>query len=154
MRNPQEGLQELAARQHARAPWSFEEFEQRRARATAARRNFTWSAATSMVALAVIAGIAVLTQPPVTATVARRAAQAGETVAAAQAGEALPALVDMGQFDVTSELEDRIALLDAEISAARVQQVPVEQLRPIEITREQLNDSLQRVSYAHTLLGL
>ena len=65
-----------------------------------------------------------------------------------------PALVDLGQFDVTSELEDRIALLDAELSAARVQRVPVEQLRRIESTREQMNQSLQRVSYAHALLSL
>jgi hypothetical protein len=53
---------------------------------------------------------------------------------------------------MTSELEDHIALLDAQISAARVYAAPPEQLRQLEYTRSQLNDSLQRVSYAQTLL--
>jgi hypothetical protein len=66
----------------------------------------------------------------------------------------LPALVNMGQFDITSTLEDHIALLDAELSAARVGKVPEVQLRPMESAREQLSASLQRVSYAHALLSL
>ena len=52
------------------------------------------------------------------------------------------------------ELEDRIALLDAELSAARVRQAPAEQLRRVEGARQQMNESLQRVSYAHALLSL
>jgi hypothetical protein len=45
-------------------------------------------------------------------------------------------------------------LLDAEISAAQVHAVPAEKLRQMESTRQQLNDSLQRVSYAQSLLNL
>jgi len=65
-----------------------------------------------------------------------------------------PALVDVGRFEVTSDLEDHIALLDAQISAARAYEAPPERVRQMEYAREQLNDSLQRVSYAQTLLGL
>jgi Tfp pilus assembly protein PilN len=62
--------------------------------------------------------------------------------------------VNLDQFDLTTELEDHIALLDAELSAARVQAAPAQQLRQMESTREQLTQSLQRVSYAHSLLNL
>jgi hypothetical protein len=65
-----------------------------------------------------------------------------------------PALVDLGQFEITSALEDHIALLDAQISAARVYAAPPERLRQMESTRAQLNESLQRVSYAQALLSL
>ncbi len=64
-----------------------------------------------------------------------------------------PAVVDVGRFEVTSELEDHIALLDAQISAARIYATPPERLRQMESTRAQLNESLQRVSYAQTLLS-
>jgi hypothetical protein len=62
--------------------------------------------------------------------------------------------VNLDQFDLTTELEEHIAVLDAELSVARVEAAPAEQLRQLESTREQLNDSLQRVSYAHSLLNL
>jgi len=148
----QEELRVLAARQEQQAPWSYEHFEQRRSRATVQRRAAVWSAGLSMAVLALVSGVALLTQPDdavYIVSVPLRAVQAD-----AEAEPQLPALVDMAQFDVTSTLEDHIALLDAELSAARVQQVPDAQLRPIESAREQLSASLQRVSYAHALLNL
>ena len=147
----QEELRVLAARQEQQAPWSYEHFEQRRSRATVQRRAAVWSAGLSMAVLALVSGVALLTQPDGSAYVAAplRAAQAVDAME-----PQLPALVDMAQFDITSTLEDHIALLDAELSAARVQQVPDAQLRPIESAREQLSASLQRVSYAHALLNL
>ena len=147
----QEELRVLAASQVQQAPWSYEHFEQRRSRAAVQRRTAVWSAALSVAALALVSGVALLTQPDGSAYVAAplRAAQAVDAVE-----PQLPALVDMAQFDITSTLEDHIALLDAELSAARVRQVPDAQLRPIESAREQLSASLQRVSYAHALLNL
>jgi hypothetical protein len=150
----QDGLRDLAARQDA-APFSFEMFEQHRARATARRRAALWGSALSVAVLAMVGLIALVTQP----RVSREAllVVAPESTFAPQVELApieQPALVDMSQFDVTSELEDHIALLDAELSAARVQRLPTEQLRRIESTREQMNESLQRVSYAHALLSL
>lgn len=154
----QDGLRHLAAHQDASAPWSFETFEQRRARATAQRRAALWGTALSVAVLAVVGLLALVTQPRGVMRPVLAATSAATPELAAPVVEMTPieqpALVDMSQFDVTSELEDRIALLDAELSAARVERVPTEQLRRIESTREQMNDSLQRVSYAHALLSL
>jgi len=105
-----------------------------------------------MAVLALVSGVALLTQPDDAVYIVSAPSRAVQTDAEAE--PQLPALVDMAQFDVTSTLEDHIALLDAELSAARVQQVPDAQLRPIESAREQLSASLQRVSYAHALLNL
>ncbi len=144
----------LAARQQA-APFSFEMFEQRRGRATARRRAVLWGSALSVSMLVAVGVIALVTQPRVTPLQLAAASTQILDAAAPEVQEAEPpALVDLGQFDVTSELEDRIAFLDAELSAARVQRVPAEQLHRIESTREQMNQSLQRVSYAHALLSL
>jgi hypothetical protein len=154
----QDGLRNLAAHQDVPAPWNFEMFEQRRARATARRRAALWGSALSVAMLAVVGLIALVTQPRanpdprLAATPAPKMAPA--TSANSMAPAEQPALVDMSQFDVTTELEDHIALLDAELSAARIERLPAEQVRRIESTREQMNESLQRVSYAHALLSL
>jgi hypothetical protein len=149
----QDGLRSLAAHEDMPAPWDFEVFEQRRARSRTRRRAALWGSALSVAMLAMVGIIALVTQPqtmrdPLLAATAVPFDSVPETVVVQ------PALVDMSQFDVTSELEDRIALLDAELSAARVQRAPSEQLQRIESTREQMNQSLQRVSYAHALLSL
>lgn len=150
----QEGLRTLAARQDA-APFSFEVFEQRRGRATARRRAVLWGSTLSVAMLLAVGVIALVTQPGVTHSQLAAAPAAIRDAARPEVpAPEPPALVDLGQFDVTSELEDRIALLDAELSAARVERLPAEQLRRIESTREQMNQSLQRVSYAHALLSL
>jgi len=151
----QEGLRQLAA-QGVVAPFGFEVFEQRRARAVARRRSAVWGAALSVSMLALVGILALVTQPRVDRDSIMAALESQELVALPDATPRVdsPALVDMGRFELTSELEDRIALLDAELSAARVQRAPVEQLRRIEGARQQMSESLQRVSYAHALLSL
>lgn len=151
----QEGLRQLAAR-HADVPFGFEEFEQRRARAQARRRTAVWGAALSVSMLALVGVLALVTQPHVDRDSIMAAVESQEFPVLPKAAlhADSPALVDMSRFELTSELEDRIALLDAELSAARVQRAPVEQLRRIEGARQQMSESLQRVSYAHALLSL
>jgi uncharacterized small protein (DUF1192 family) len=144
-------LRALAEADAAAPPFGFEEFERRRVAALRRRRATGLSVAASVAVLGVVSLSALLTQAPEPVTLLTEPAA---TAAASNTRYELPALVDLDQFEVTSELEDRIALLDAEISAARVQAVPVEQLRQMEVTRAQMNDSLQRVSYAHSLLSL
>jgi uncharacterized small protein (DUF1192 family) len=106
--------------------------------------------------LSLVGVLALVTQPQVDRGSVMAAVESQDLRALPQAARRIevPALVDMGQFELTSELEDRIAMLDAELSAARVQRLPAEQLRRIEGTRQQMNESLQRVSYAHALLSL
>ncbi len=145
----QEDLRRLAVDAPV-APYGFESFEQRRALASVRRRNSWLGAAGSIAALGVVSIMALVTQtPPQLQVVANTPADR----AASESAE-LPALVNLDRFDLTTELEDRIAVLDAELSIARVEAVPAEQLRQLESTRQQLNDSLQRVSYAHSLLNL
>jgi hypothetical protein len=134
------------------APFGFEEFERRRAQHRHRARAAGWSATAAIGVLAIVPVVAVLTQPEPAAHVIGPVA--GEVTPVADVFRRPPALVDMSRFALTSELEDHIALLDAEISAARLRPVPREQLRSMETAREQLNDSLQRVNYAHALLDL
>jgi hypothetical protein len=138
-------LRQLAAHDPVAPPFGFEEFERRRARTRRQRRAAGWGVAGSVSVLGLVGVLAWLTQAPPVAEL---------TAAAVEARDAQPALVDLGQFAVTSELEDHIALLDAEISAARVGAAPQERLHEMESARAELNDSLQRVSYAHSLLSL
>jgi hypothetical protein len=139
-------LRQLAAHENAAPPFGFEEFERRRDARVRQRRTTGWSVAASVGVLGLVAVLALLTQAP------QPSAQL--TAAAVAARNAQPALVDLGQFEVTSELEDHIAMLDAEISAARVGAAPDERLHEMESARAELNESLQRVSYAHSLLNL
>lgn len=150
-----EGLRQLAG-QAADAPYGFDAFEQRRASAVARRRTVVWGAALSVSMLALVGILALVTQPQVDrdSIMAAMESQDLMLLPGAQADTQSPALVDLSRFELTSELEDRIALLDAELSAARVQRVPAEQLRRIEGARQQMSESLQRVSYAHALLSL
>jgi hypothetical protein len=150
-----EGLRHLAG-QHMDAPFGFDVFEQRRARAVSRRRTAIWGSALSVTMLALVGILALVTQPQVANDWAIAAVESQDLMAPPQAQPVVdsPALVDMSRFELTSELEDRIAMLDAELSVARVQRAPAEQLRRIEGTRHQMNESLQRVSYAHALLSL
>ncbi len=150
MRNPLE-LRALATPGGA-APFDFAEFERRRAQVRHRARAAGWSATAAIGVLAVVPVVAVLTQPEPAATVMGPSADAVPPVADVFLRP--PALVDMGRFAITSELQDHIALLDAEISAARLRPVPAAELERLEITRARLNDSLQRVTYAHALLDL
>ncbi len=144
-------LRQLSGPAVAAPPFGFEQFERRRAAAEYHRRATVWSVAGAMGVLGVVGLLALMTQAPESTpqVVGASAANSGSQVDVPWQ----PALVDLGRFDVTSDLEDHIALLDAQISAARVYAAPLEQLRQLESTREQLNVSLQRVSYAQTLLS-
>jgi len=153
MNQPHE-LRELAGHADATPPFGFEELLRRRAAGEQRRRAVAWSIAGSAGVLGAVALLALLTQrpePAATVIPALPAKNVGVAARVAASGE--PALVDLGQFALTSELEDHIALLDAQISAARVYAASPEQLRQLERARAQLNDSLQRVSYAQTLLN-
>lgn len=133
-------------------PFGFEEFERRRAHARHRTRAAGWSASAAIGVLAIVPVVAVVTQPAPAARVI--AAPAGELVPVAEVFRQPPALVDMGRFALTSELEDQIAMLDAGISAARLSPVSNEEIRRMEAAREQINDSLRSVNYAHALLEL
>ncbi|HUG73766.1 MAG TPA: hypothetical protein VMK82_10100 [Steroidobacteraceae bacterium] len=136
----------------AGAPFDFDEFERRRVQARHRGRLASWSATAAIGVLTLVPVVAVLTQPDPDAQVIRPGAANVRTAAEVLARP--PALVDLDRFAMTSELEDHIALLDAQISAARLQSRAVEELRRMESTRAQLNDSLQQVAYAHALLDL
>lgn len=150
--NASADIRTLAAREAASPPYGFEEFERRRAGAVRRGRITGWSLAASVAVLGLVSLLAVVTQPPPDGVVGELPG-APSAVPAAGTYE-LPALVELDRFVLTSELEDHIALLDAQISAARIHAAPPERLREMESTREQLNESLQRVSYAHSLLSL
>ncbi len=149
--NTSHDLRALGARTDE-PPFGFAEFEHRRAALAQRRRVTTWSTVAAVGVLGLVSLLAVITRipPPATAVAPSVLAQSASTAGADEP----PALVDLSQFEITSELEDHIALLDAQISAARVYAQPAERLQQLEATREQLNASLQRVSYAHSLMSL
>lgn len=148
--NMQENLRALAEKDVPAAPFSFETFERRRGMAMVRRRATIVSAAGSVAALAFVSVMALVTQGPARLQIEDAAPlQVVEPVA-----EQLPALVNLDQFDMTTEIEEHIAVLDAQLSEARAQAAPVEQVHQLESTRAQLSQSLQRVSYAHSLLSL
>jgi len=145
-------LRRLAAGDNAAPPFGFDEFLRRRAAIGQRRRAVTGSAAGSVLVLGAVALLALLTQHPEPSAIAARALPLPAASTAARHDAEQPALVDLGQFALTSDLEDHIAVLDAQISAARVHAASPERLRQLEHARAQLDDSLQRVSYAQTLL--
>lgn len=133
-------------------PFGFDEFERRRAHERHRKRAAGWSATAAIGVLAIVPVVAVITQPAPAARV--MGTPASEVMPVAEVFRQPPALVDMGRFAVTSELEDHIAVLDAEISAARLAPVSREQVRRMEATRQQINDSLRSINTAHALLEL
>jgi hypothetical protein len=139
------------------APYDYDEFERRGVWAAARRRSNAWSAAASVAALGLVVTLAVVTQRSgLTDTYAISgslpALQPDDLVA--EQGDAGPALVDLSQLELQGELEDRIAWLDAQLSVGRVASAPPGELQQLQAAREQLADSLQHVSYAHSLLNL
>jgi hypothetical protein len=140
--NLEERLQSLGD-QDAAQHWSFDEFENRHTQSLDRKRRIARGAVGSLAVSGLVVVSVMLSLPrPV------------DVVADVHNQVSAPALVDLGQFDVTSELEDHIAVLDAELSSARVGVTRVDQLQQMESARDRLNDSLQRVSYAHSLLSL
>jgi hypothetical protein len=138
------------------APYGFDEYERRALRAAAGRRSYAWSAAASVAVLGLVVTLAVVTQRSALTNTYAISDPAPVAIAGDAVGEFFsePALVDLSQLEMQGALEDRIAWLDAQLSAGRVASVPSSDLRQLESTREQLADSLQHVSYAHSLLNL
>ena len=137
-------------------PYDFEEFERRSLRAAAGRKSWAFSAVASVAVLGLVVTLAVVTQRGGVNDYAisnpEPAIEGGP--AAAESNDTQPALVDLGQLALRSDLEDRIAWYDAQLSVGRVSRAPPEQLKQLESTRELLANSLQHVSYAHSLLSL
>jgi hypothetical protein len=137
-------------------PFSFEHFEQRRQAQRLRRSGAQRAAFATVAALAVVLGVALVTQPPprdVGATRLATVSQGSLAVGDIDEMQTMPALVNLDQFERTSELEDQIALLDAQLSAASFAAQSRVSVRELESTRAQLQDSLQRVSYAHSLMS-
>lgn len=134
------------------APFDFDEFERRRDRRRHTSQAARWSAAAVLGVVVAVPLAAVLTQGE-PATTLLPAASVATPVPTAPFSQA-PALIDMERFAVTSEIEDHIALLDDEISAARLRPVSQEDIRQMERARRELDESLRGVAQAHALLDL
>jgi hypothetical protein len=135
-------------------PYDFDEFERRSIRAAAGRRSWAFSAVASVAVLGLVVMLAVVTQRNEVTYAVSSPLPAMDGGHRAEPDDAQPALVDLGQLALRNDLEDRIAWYDAQLSVGRVSSAPPEQLRQLESTRELLADSLQQVSYAHSLLSL
>ena len=62
--------------------------------------------------------------------------------------------MDLSQLAQRSDLEDRIAWFDMQITEGRAYAAPADELASLAATRAQLERSLQQVSYAHMLMTL
>ncbi len=133
-------------------PYDFEEFERRSVRAAAGRRSWAFSTVASVAVLGLVVSLAVVTQRGDLNYAVSSPVPAMDGGPSADTDDSLPALVDLGQLAQRNALEDRIAWYDAQLSVGRVSNAPPEQLRQLESTRELLANSLQHVSYAHSLL--
>jgi hypothetical protein len=151
-------LQVLAGADRGQSPYGFDEFEQRGARRAArrkaVRRGLVASLAT--VGVAVLAAIAVLQLRPAeeSTLLARNAPQGMPALVydTPYLPDVEPAVVDVGRLAVRDGLADRIALLDMQLTEGRAYAAPEEQLQQLAATREQLEQSLRGISYAHALM--
>lgn len=137
-------LKSLASHVDSTPPFGFDEFERRHAQQRRRRHMTAWSAAASVAVVGLVSLFALFMPSP------QPAAQVVN--GSVDPHDSLPALVDLGRFAITSELEDHIALLDAQISAARVYAAPPEELHYMEYARAQLHASLRAVNQAQHLL--
>lgn len=139
-------------------PYAFDEFQKRSVRRQGARAAVGWSVAATVATLGLVLTLALVTgrEGPgaMPGAAVRTLATSSSTTPVAVAQPEQSALVDLGQFAVTSEMEDNIAWFDAALSESRVHSASPEHLRQLETARNQLADSLQKVSYAHSFLGL
>jgi hypothetical protein len=150
-------------------PYDFREFERRaaqRRRAAPERRGGPVVAAAAVLAVTALAVLLRFSAPP--PRVARGAVTLGD-VRAVQAIPALmperpevlehwlaslpsdPALVRVGTRAAVSGLEDRIAQLDDQLSAARLEPAQARRLDALQQERTQLMGALVRVRYAESL---
>ena len=147
-----QALAEADARQPA--PYDYAEFSRRRAARAAAPRagrahlgRITALAATLSV---VLLGTALWRQAGPGPVAMPRPAVA---VVADPVDDVTPALVSAGQLAARDSIEERIALIDAMLSESRIAGAQDDSLRAMEQGRTTLVESLQRVAYAHQLVG-
>ena len=153
--NASQRLQTLAAREPAVAPYGYDDFELRGQRARGRRFATQRGLAASLAIVGVAVVLAITTRRPGTEVAVDSTALAPPPAQSAQdAVREEPALVDLGQFAMRSELEDRIAWVDMQLSVGRAYAAPADQLQELAATRDRLEQSLQRVSYAQSLMSL
>ena len=147
-----QALAEADARQPP--PYDYAEFSRRRAARAAAPRagrahlgRITALAATLSV---VLLGTALWRQAGPGPVAMPRPAVA---VVADPVDDTSPALVSAGQLAARDSIEERIALIDAMLSESRIAGAQDDSLRAMEQGRTTLVESLQRVAYAHQLVG-
>ena len=137
----------------ASAPYGFEEFERRdhrrRARRTVLQRGVAASFAVMGIAL-----LRAVVNTPGGPPAPESAVAAAPSPAAVTPEFEEPALVDLSQLAQRSDLEDRIAWFDMQITEGRAYAAPADELASLAATRAQLERSLQQVSYAHMLMTL
>ena len=138
------------------APYGFEEFERRDERRRTRRAALHRGVAASFAVMGVALLIAVASQPVSTPDVAVdvAAGQAAPLAASVTPEFEEPALVDLSQLAQRSDLEDRIAWFDMQLTEGRANSAPASELATLAATRAQLEQSLQQVSYAHVLMTL
>jgi hypothetical protein len=130
------------------APYGFEEFELRGTRREARRRRVHRGLVASFatVGVAVLAAITMLQLRPA------GSADPELVYDTPYLPVTEPAVVDVGRLAVRESLSDRIALLDSQLTEGRAYALPEEQLAALSATRDQLEQSLRSVSYAHALM--
>jgi hypothetical protein len=151
-------LQQLSRLEGEAPPYGFDAFELRivgrNARRKAVHRGLVVSFA--MLGVAVLAAIAALQLRP-----AGVSSPVAQTLPAEMPAlvydtpyfpEGEPAVVDVGRLALRDDLADRIALLDLQLTEGRAYAAPEEQLAQLAATREQLDQSLRSIRYAHALM--
>ena len=145
-------LAEADARQPP--PYDFAEFARRRdARAVALRDSRLRLGRITAIAASlsvVLLGTALWRQAGPGPVATQRSAA---PVVADPVEDASPALVSAGQLAARDSIEERIARIDAMLSESRVAGAQDDSLRAMEQGRTTLVESLQRVAYAHQLVG-
>jgi hypothetical protein len=145
-----EALRTLAAGESGQLPYDFAEFQRRqslrRQQLTQSRLRPARMTAAAATLSAVLLGAAMWHYLGVPG-----GAEPPGTAAIPPAAEA-PALVRAGPLARRSELEARIAMIDAMLSESRVSGVQADSLRAMELGRSTLVSSLQRVTYAQQLV--
>jgi hypothetical protein len=151
-------LQQLSRLEGEAPPYGFDAFELRivgrNARRKAVHRGLVASFATVGVALLAAIGVLQLRPAGVSAQLAqavppRMPALVHDTP---YLPDSEPAVVDVGRLALREELADRIALLDMQLTEGRAYAAPEEELAQLAATREQLDQSLRSIRYAHALM--
>lgn len=151
-------LHQLSGLEPWQPPYGFDVFEQRSARRIARRKAVHQGLVASLatVGVAVLAAISVLQLRPAGVSVQLAQAVPPQMPALVHDTPYLPdsepAVVDVGRLALREDLADRIALLDLQLTEGRAYAVPEEQLEQLAATRQQLDQSLRSIRYAHALM--